>query len=197
MSAEGKSSWYISMANCMPLIPSDLSSMHRNLKMWWENGRADNDALKCRSTEVKPSGYIRMPKCRVFLPSRFVRNTKAQVHGQLDGRTNAWNENNTHRHRPRVRHMDASACQLLCLPSMWYVSKCAKTWKCDERTGGWTDGRTEGQREAEEYYYANLTWYRTKVVINENLKTLQWRQNGRGGVSTHQPHHHLLNRLFR
>ena len=27
--------------------------------------------------------------------------------------------------------------------------------------------------------------------------TLQWRHNGRDGVSNHQPHHCLLNRLFR
>ena len=28
-------------------------------------------------------------------------------------------------------------------------------------------------------------------------KPLQWRYNGRDGVSNHQPHHSLLNRLFR
>ena len=27
--------------------------------------------------------------------------------------------------------------------------------------------------------------------------TLQWRHNGRDGVLNHQPHHRLLNRLFR
>ena len=27
--------------------------------------------------------------------------------------------------------------------------------------------------------------------------SLQWRQNGRHGVSNHQPHHYLLSRLFR
>ena len=27
--------------------------------------------------------------------------------------------------------------------------------------------------------------------------TLQWRHNGRDGVSNHQPHHCLLNHLFR
>ena len=29
------------------------------------------------------------------------------------------------------------------------------------------------------------------------IRTLRWRHNGRGGVSNHQPHHCLLNRLFR
>ena len=29
------------------------------------------------------------------------------------------------------------------------------------------------------------------------LNTLQWRHNGRDGISSHQPHDCLLNRLFR
>ena len=29
------------------------------------------------------------------------------------------------------------------------------------------------------------------------LSTLEWRHNGRGGISNHQPHDCLLNRLFR
>ena len=29
------------------------------------------------------------------------------------------------------------------------------------------------------------------------IHSLQWRHHGRDGVSNHQPHHHLLNRLFR
>ena len=29
------------------------------------------------------------------------------------------------------------------------------------------------------------------------IHTLQWRHNGRDGISNHQPHHCLLNRLFR
>ena len=46
----------------------------------------------------------------------------------------------------------------------------------------------------------------TSSQINDNsnvcatvcsIKTLQWRHNGRDGVSNHQPHHYLLNRLFR
>ena len=30
------------------------------------------------------------------------------------------------------------------IPSKWLVSKCTETWKCGERTGGQTDGRTSG-----------------------------------------------------
>ena len=35
------------------------------------------------------------------------------------------------------------------------------------------------------------------TVVTEFLCTLQWRHNGRHGVSNHQPHHCLFNRLFR
>ena len=34
-------------------------------------------------------------------------------------------------------------------------------------------------------------------VIQTNLYTLQWRHNGRDGVSNHQPHECLFNRLFK
>ena len=34
-------------------------------------------------------------------------------------------------------------------------------------------------------------------VFHKRQKTLQWRHNGRDSVSNHQPHHCLLNRLFR
>ena len=34
-------------------------------------------------------------------------------------------------------------------------------------------------------------------VLTVRLNLLQWRHNGRDGVSDHQPHYCLLNRLFR
>ena len=34
-------------------------------------------------------------------------------------------------------------------------------------------------------------------LYNGNPSTLQWSHNGHDGVSNHQPHHCLLNRLFR
>ena len=33
--------------------------------------------------------------------------------------------------------------------------------------------------------------------FNGNIETIQWRHNGHGGVSNHQHHDCLLNRLFR
>ena len=36
-----------------------------------------------------------------------------------------------------------------------------------------------------------------RVILTHPLVPLQWRHNGRYSVSNHQPHHCLLNRLFR
>ena len=36
-----------------------------------------------------------------------------------------------------------------------------------------------------------------RISILRHLLTLQWRHNGRDGVSNHQPHDCLLNRLFK
>ena len=40
-------------------------------------------------------------------------------------------------------------------------------------------------------------WYGIHQITLISEKTLQWRHNGRDGISNHQPHHCLLNRLFR
>ena len=50
----------------------------------------------------------------------------------------------------------------------------------------WTNSRFTG----------NLRHRNAHVMSQANLP-LQWRQNGCDGVSNHQPHHCLLNRLFR
>ena len=43
----------------------------------------------------------------------------------------------------------------------------------------------------------NIYLYNDKMPLNAYLYTLQWRHNGRDGVSNHPPHDCLLNRLFR
>ena len=44
----------------------------------------------------------------------------------------------------------------------------------------------------------NMLFHPTKMENHENsFEALQWRYNGHNGVSNHQPHHSLLNRLFR
>ena len=47
--------------------------------------------------------------------------------------------------------------------------------------------------------HGSALWrWRTPVCVYVNLAwTLQWRHNGRDGISNHQPHDCLLNRLFR
>ena len=41
------------------------------------------------------------------------------------------------------------------------------------------------------------TQYHLNCVASHTTKTLHWRHNDHGGVSNHQPHDCLLNRLFR
>ena len=43
----------------------------------------------------------------------------------------------------------------------------------------------------------NWCGQKTETVDSFRSRTLQWRHNGRGSVSNHQPHDWLLNRLFR
>ena len=55
------------------------------------------------------------------------------------------------------------------------------------------------------YHQSFVLWYLsksnlTKMIIKplwQHGPSLQWRHNGRDGVSNHQSHHCLLNRLFR
>ena len=49
------------------------------------------------------------------------------------------------------------------------------------------------------YWYAIYMLFALLSVfdnVQRNIQALQWRQNGRDGVSNHQPHDCLLNRLF-
>ena len=45
--------------------------------------------------------------------------------------------------------------------------------------------------------YSNHLLVRTKALENRSVYTLHWRHNDHDGVSNHQPHGCLLNRLFR
>ena len=42
-----------------------------------------------------------------------------------------------------------------------------------------------------------LGWLKQRDKLTRPYNELQWRHNGRDNVSNHQPHHCLLNRLFR
>ena len=49
------------------------------------------------------------------------------------------------------------------------------------------------------YFCCNLNFhpYFTRIGLCSGMFSLRWRYNGRDSVSNHQPHHCLLNRLFR
>ena len=81
----------------------------------------------------------------------------------LDGRTNAWNDNNTHRHQcwPRLSHLETSAFLTLChsFPvTCQQMCKNLKMWLTDlltdKRTDRWTDKRVAGGH----YCWGVLLW---------------------------------------
>ena len=65
-----------------------------------------------------------------------------------------------------------------------------------QNTFGWVRIRKGFIRQL--IWSMGLKWaaYKTRKKIRYSA-TLQWRHNGRDGVSNHQPHDCLLNRLFR
>ena len=81
----------------------------------------------------------------------------------MDGRTNAWNDNNTHRHQcwPRVSHLETSAfltpchsfpvtCQQMC--------KNLKMWLTDLLTDKRRDRRTDKRVAGGHYCWGVLLW---------------------------------------
>ena len=57
---------------------------------------------------------------------------------------------------------------------------------------------TQGQLEWEGINQGGKQWFSTTPSVRYTLHWAWiWRHNGRDGVSNHQPHHCLLNRLFR
>ena len=81
------------------------------------------------------------------------------IHGWLDGRTNAWNDNNTHWHQcwPRVSHLETSAFLTLChsFPvTCQQMCKNLKMWLADLLTDRQTDKRVAGGH----YCWGVLLW---------------------------------------
>ena len=100
-----------------------------------------------------------------------------------------WQQYHQHQCRLMIRHLDTSACQILCHFSKWFVSETARLNRC--------------------YKTVEIKWsmiYPCLMIpimsssIRFELKlisALQWRYNARECVSNHQPPDCLLNRLFR
>ena len=112
------------------------------------------------NAECKPSGYISMPNCRPFLPSAFYAIHKPKP---MDGRTNAWNDNNTHRHQcwPRVSHLETSAFLTLChsFPvTCQQMCKNLKMWLTDLLTDKRMDRRTDKRVAGGHYCWGVLLW---------------------------------------
>ena len=112
------------------------------------------------NAECKPSGYISMPNCRPFLPSALYAIHKPKP---MDGRTNAWNDNNTHRHQcwPRVSHLETSAFLTLChsFPvTCQQMCKNLKMWLTDLLTDKRTDRRTDKRVAGGHYCWGVLLW---------------------------------------
>ena len=108
------------------------------------------------NAECKPSGYISMPNCRPFLPRALYAIHKPKP---MDGRTNAWNDNNTHWHQcwPRVSHLETSAFLTLChsFPvTCQQMCKNLKMWLTDLLTDKRTDKRVAGGH----YCWGVLLW---------------------------------------
>ena len=112
------------------------------------------------NAECKPSGYISMPNCRPFLPSALYAIHKPKP---MDGRTSAWNDNNTHRHQcwPRVSHLETSAFLTLChsFPvTCQQMCKNLKMWLTDLLTDKRTDRRTDKRVAGGHYCWGVLLW---------------------------------------
>ena len=138
-------------------MATDIPRIHK----WWQQPSPNNDYRpplpQPWPCELRNSLLIAM-QCK-----RFVCNTQTQAHGWLDGRTNAWNDNNTHRHQcwPRVSHLETSAFLTLChsFPvTCQQMCKNLKMWLTDlltdKRTDRWTDKRVAGGH----YCWGVLLW---------------------------------------
>ena len=80
--------------------------------------------------------------------------------------------------------------------------------ECPQATGGFPYKRPVMQKtfryhDVAMIYKIHHTWSVRATILQWHAsaymlcQTLQWRHNGRDGVSNHQPQHCLLNRLFR
>ena len=92
-----------------------------------------------------------------------LRNSLLIAHGWLDGRTNAWNDNNTHRHQcwPRVSHLETSAFLTLCHSFPVTCQQMCKNLKMlltDLLTDKRTDRRTDKRVAGGHYCWGVLLW---------------------------------------
>ena len=150
-------------------MATDIPLIHK----WWQQPSPNNDYRPLFPQpwpcELRNSLFIAM-QCK-----RFVCNTQTQAHGWLDGRTNAWNDNNTHRHQcwPRVSHLETSAFLTLChsFPvTCQQMCKNLKMWLTDLLTDKWTDRRTD--KRVAGGHYCLRDWSRSGGSYGNNTRVI-------------------------
>ena len=133
------------MSNFMPFVPSDLAA----------NAQPPENAVNeqtDRWTDRQTNNNIHKHPWMLSVS-----------HGWLDGRTNAWNDNNTHRHQcwPRVSHLETSAFLTLChsFPvTCQQMCKNLKMWLTDLLTDKRTDRRTDKRVAGGHFCWGVLLW---------------------------------------
>ena len=110
-----------------------------------------------------PNPNLKKKQEKKTTPKWLDKRTQTQAHGWLDGRTNAWNDNNTHRHQcwPRVSHLETSAFLTLChsFPvTCQQMCKNLKMWLTDLLMDKRTDRRTDKRVAGGHYCWGVLLW---------------------------------------
>ena len=158
------------MSNFMPFVPSDLSAnaqppenaVNEQTDRWTD--RQTNNNIHKHPWMLSVS-HLDTSACQIvghFFQALCMQYTN-QAHGWLDGRTNAWNDNNTHRHQcwPRVSHLETSAFLTLChsFPvTCQQMCKNLKMWLTDLLTDKRTDRRTDKRVAGGYYCWGVLLW---------------------------------------
>ena len=145
MTAEHKSSGYMSMPICWPFLPSDLSAMHKAKPMnSWTHGRMHDTTRIPFSINVgwgklnlEIHQHVKFYAiCSKWFVSKCTATWKCRKRTKTDRWTDRQTNNNIHKHpwMLSVSHLDTSACQIvghffqaLCMqytnPSPWMVGR--------------------------------------------------------------------------
>ena len=145
--------------------------------MWWTNERTDNNTHKPQwqphfSKVIWPQ-YPNPSPCTVGRTGEHMK----------------WQQYHQHQCRLMIRHLDTSACQILCHFSKGFVSESARLNRCY---------KTVEIKWSMSYPCLMIPIMSSSIRFElKMISALQWRHNERDCVSNHQPPDCLLNRLFR
>ena len=99
------------------------------------------------------------------------------------------------RDQPNITlHCDALRCDAICYDSLRGINGNVIRWQHNQI---WRDAHPYAQSPKCTICYDVIQWHNASFTLPCDRHSLQWRHNGCDGVSNHQPHHCLLNRLFR